>query len=197
MNALKIFEHERFGEIRVVERDGEPWFIAKNVCDALGLDNSRQAVARLDDDERDTVILNDGTPGNPDRIVISESGLYSLVIRSDKPEAKEFRRWVTHEVLPSIRKHGAYMTDSLVDKVMQDPAIIYAMAETILTERSRREVAEEKLRYLRPDVPFGTISETTGRPRNHLVKPHYRSVRITITAEPVIEWQRSLFENVY
>jgi prophage antirepressor-like protein len=83
MNGIQSFSHDAFGKIRIIDRDGEPWFVAKDICDALGLENSRQAVSRLDDDEKDTVILNDGTPGNPDKAIISESGLYNLVIRSD------------------------------------------------------------------------------------------------------------------
>ena len=93
----------------LTDEAGEPWFVAKDVCDVLELSNVGQALARLDDDEKSSITLNDGTPGNPNRAIVSESGLYALVLASRKPEAHEFKRWVTHEVLPSIRKHGGYM----------------------------------------------------------------------------------------
>ena len=97
MNEIQIFEHEAFGQIRVIDRDGEPWFIAVDVCKALELGNSRQAIARLDDDEKGVISID--TPGGPQEMsVINEPGLYSLVLGSRKPEAKAFKRWVTHEV---------------------------------------------------------------------------------------------------
>lgn len=102
------FTHELFGIVRVLKTDdGEIWFVAKDVCDALELKNHRTSLASLDDDEKNTVHIVDGTPGNPNVSIINESGLYSLVLRSRKPEAKKFKKWVTSEVLPSIRKHGA------------------------------------------------------------------------------------------
>ena len=92
--------------------DDIPWFVAVDVCDALDIGNSRQAVTRLDEDEKNTVIINDGTSGNPMKTIINESGLYALILTSRKEEAKQFKRWITHEVIPSIRKHGLYMTNS-------------------------------------------------------------------------------------
>lgn len=103
-----MFENEKFGKVRVVTRDNEPWFVAKDVCDCLELGNSRQALERLDEDEKG-VISTDTPGGTQNMSIISEPGLYSLVLSSRKPEAKEFKRWVTHEVLPSIRKNGGYM----------------------------------------------------------------------------------------
>lgn len=93
----------------LTDESSDPWFVAKDVCDILGLENSRKATAELDPDEKNTVTISDGIPGNPNKTIISEPGLYKLIMRSRKPEAKEFQRWVTHEVLPAIRKHGAYM----------------------------------------------------------------------------------------
>jgi BRO family, N-terminal domain len=93
--------------LRVVMRDGNPWFVAADVCAALGLDNNRQAVTRLDDDERG-VISNDTPSGQQEMTIINESGLYSLILGSRKPEAKKFKKWVTSEVLPAIRKTGTY-----------------------------------------------------------------------------------------
>jgi prophage antirepressor-like protein len=87
---------------------GEPWWVLADVCEALGIANSRNVSDRLEEDEKNTVRLADGIPGNPNKTIISESGLYSVILRSDKPEAKRFRHWVTSEVLPSIRKTGRY-----------------------------------------------------------------------------------------
>jgi len=92
--------------VRVVVRSGEPWFVAKDVCDVLELSNTTEALKALDDDEKSTLRITEG--GGPARNTISESGLYSLIFRSRKPEARRFRKWVTGEVLPSLRKHGRY-----------------------------------------------------------------------------------------
>lgn len=111
MGEIKLFEKEAFGKVRVVIHNGEPWFIAKDLCECLGLENISEALRGLDEDEKITLSNPDGNPraGIPHQMnVVSESGLYSLVIRSRKPEAKAFKRWVTHEVLPSIRKTGQY-----------------------------------------------------------------------------------------
>ncbi|MFK5920890.1 MAG: Bro-N domain-containing protein [Verrucomicrobiota bacterium] len=108
MNPVQLFGHELFGDIRIVDQDGEPWFVAKDICDALNIKNPRDAIVSLDEDEKSTVGNTDGALGGPSRNVISESGLYSLILRSRKAEAKTFKKWVTSEVLPSIRKTGKY-----------------------------------------------------------------------------------------
>lgn len=106
---VTVFNHPSFGDVRVVMQGNNPWFIATNVCKALEINNARQALTRLDSDEKADVILNDGSQ-NRKMNIINEYGLYNLVLSSRKAEAKAFKRWVTHDVLPSIRKHGAYMT---------------------------------------------------------------------------------------
>lgn len=106
---LERFNNQEFGSVRVFLRNGEPWFVAKDVCEILDLGNSRQAVSRLDEDERGVSLVM--TPsGKQHMSVINESGLYSLILTSRKPEAKKFKRWVTSEVLPAIRKTGSYST---------------------------------------------------------------------------------------
>lgn len=102
-----VSEAEGFS-IRFVQKDGQDWFIARDVCEALGIKNSRQAVSKLDADERNTVTFNDGIQGNPNTTAVNESGLYALILRSNKPKARAFRKWVTSEVLPAIRKTGGY-----------------------------------------------------------------------------------------
>lgn len=108
--AITPFEFPATGQpVRTVLIEGEPWFVAADVCAVLAIGNPSQAVSYLDDDERsETLISNEGTPGNPRKIIVNEPGLYSLILRSRKPEAKAFKRWITHEVLPAIRQTGTY-----------------------------------------------------------------------------------------
>lgn len=133
--GLKIFEKPEFGSVRVVEKDGDPWFVAKDVCEALELDNVGQALSSLDDDEKNTIIINDGIPGNPNRAIVSEPGIYSLILRSRKPEAKAFKRWLVHDVIPTIRKTGSYGNGILMPN-FTDP--LAAAEAWIVTERARR-----------------------------------------------------------
>lgn len=106
--SIQLFSSDEFGDVRAVNRGGEPWFVAKDVCDALGIANSRDALARLDDDEKG-VGLTDTLGGAQEMTIVNEPGLYTLVLSSRKPEAKAFKRWITHEVIPSIRRTGGYM----------------------------------------------------------------------------------------
>ena len=108
MNDLKIFQNEEFGEIRTLTIDGEPWFVAKDITDRLKYSNGRKAVADHVDDEDKGVTKVTTLGGNQDMTIINESGVYSLVFGSNMPEAKRFKRWVTFEVLPEIRKTGSY-----------------------------------------------------------------------------------------
>jgi anti-repressor protein len=153
-NNIQVFQNQEFGELRTVVRGGEPWFVAKDVCDALEIENSRDAVARLDTDEKNTVVLTDGTPGNPNKAIVSESGLYSLVLGSRKPQAKPFKRWVTHDVIPSIRKHGAYMTPETIEKALLNPDTIIQLATTLKSEQEKRRAAEAQIEADKPKVQF-------------------------------------------
>lgn len=108
MNDIQVFSNEKFGQVRTVMQGGEPWFVAKDVCDALDIANVTVAVARLDDDERSK--FNLGRQG--ETFCVNEPGLYSLVLGSRKKEAKDFKRWITHEVIPTIRKTGGYVHNS-------------------------------------------------------------------------------------
>ena len=108
MNEIQEFVNEDFGTIRTVNVDNTPWFVAKDVCDILEIGNPSQALSRLEDDEKNTIILNEGI-GNPNKAIISESGFYTLVLSSRKKIAKPFRLWVTREVLTQIRQTGGYI----------------------------------------------------------------------------------------
>lgn len=138
---LRVFESTEFGTVRTVEMNGEPWFVAVDVCRALEIGNSRQALARLDDDEKG-VILNDTLGGKQEMATVSEAGLYALVLSSRKPEAKAFKRWITHEVLPVIRQHGAYMTDATLERALNEPDFLISLATKLKEEREARAKLE-------------------------------------------------------
>lgn len=140
-NKLTVFNNENFGEVRVVEINGEPWFVAADVCRALEHSNVSVALERIEEDERSK--FNLGRQG--DTWCVNEPGLYSLVLGSRKPEAKMFKRWIVHEVIPSIRKHGGYLTISDKD---DDMAIFYRalhLAEQRMKERESRLKEQEEL----------------------------------------------------
>lgn len=147
---------------------GDPWFVAKDVCDVLGLNNVSQALTRLDNDEKSSIILNDGTPGTPTKAIVSESGLYSLIIASRKPEAHEFKRWVTHEVLPSIRKHGIYATETTIDQILSDPDFGIRLLTDLKNERAKRIEAENHVKELEPKAK--ALDDFTNVPDTLLVR---------------------------
>jgi len=150
VNSIKIFENWQFGQIRTVDKDGEPWFVAVDVCQALDIQNASQAVDRLDADER--AMFNIGRQGKAN--LVNEYGLYNLVIASRKAEAKEFKRWITHDVIPSIRKHGMYATDEVIDKMLASPEFGIRLLTELQSERQARIEAEEKNRLDAPKVLF-------------------------------------------
>ena len=144
MNCIQVFKNDQFGTIRAMRGDdGEPMFVAKDVCTALGLGNSRQALSRLDEDEKG--VISTDTPGGEQKMqAVNEAGLYVLVLGSKKPEAKAFKRWVTHEVLPAIRRDGGYMVarDETPEETMAR-AFVIAQA-TIDRQKSRIAELEPK-----------------------------------------------------
>lgn len=135
MNELQIFNYNDTS-LRTVERDGELWWVLKDVCEVIGIAKHTNVAARLEDDEKGSCVM--GTPsGQQSMIIINEPGLYNVIIRSDKPEAKDFKRWVTHEVLPSIRQRGTY---SLVQNTPQPmtPAQLLAAQANLLVEMEQK-----------------------------------------------------------
>ena len=150
MNDLQIFENKDFGKVRTVTLNGAPWFVAADVCRALDIANSRDAVKRLDDDERG-VVSTDTLGGVQEMTVVNESGLYSLVLGSRKPEAKQFKRWITHEVIPTIRKTGGYVNndDLFVNTYLPNAddttkALFRSTLETIRTQNAKLEEYKPK-----------------------------------------------------
>ena len=149
-NELQIFENPEFGKIRAVEIDGEPWLVGKNIAAALGYQNPSKAIfSHVDDEDKTFVMLdiadfqNGNVPiGQTKTAIVNESGMYSLVLSSKLPGVKKLRRWVTSEVLPSIRKHGAYMTPGTIEKVLTDPDTIIRLATELKEEQKKRRALE-------------------------------------------------------
>ena len=140
MNQLQVFNNEELGQVRTVVKGEDVWFVAKDVCEVLEIKNTTQAMQKLDPEER--TMFNIGRQGETN--IINESGLYSLIMTSRKPQAKAFKKWVTSEVLPSIRKHGAYMTPSTINALLQDPDLIIGLASQLKQEQQARQIAEQK-----------------------------------------------------
>ena len=138
MNQLQIFENKEFGKIRTVEIDNEPYFVGKDVADILGYQNGSRDINRhVDEEDRQKTMLFDGNQ-DKETIIINESGIYSLILSSKLPTAKKFKRWVTSEVLPSIRKHGMYATDELI----ANPDIAIAAFQALKEEREQRQLLQ-------------------------------------------------------
>ena len=152
-NKLMTFENAAFGKIRTLTIDGAPWFVAADVCRALEIGNPSMTVERLDDDEKGISTID--TLGGKQRMtIINEPGLYSLVLSSRKPEAKAFRRWITHEVIPAIRKYGGYMTKSLLEQVLENPNLIYEFARRMLDEQQKNERLRQELDLAKPKADY-------------------------------------------
>lgn len=153
-NEIKVFSNEEFGSIRRVESNGEFWLVGKDVARILGYADENKAIAMHVDDEDK---LNDKTSlslGQRGGWLINESGLYSLVLSSKLPTAKKFRRWVTSEVLPSIRKHGAYMTPETLEAAVLNPDYLLKVATALKTETDKRKALEAKISADAPKVLF-------------------------------------------
>ena len=146
MNDIMIFNNPEFGQIRTVEVGGEPWLVGKDVAVALGYSNTRDALERhVDAEDKNTVVNPDGNRGNPNMTIINESGLYSLVLSSKLPGAKKFKRWVTSEVLPSIRKHGAYITPDTLERLITSPDFGIKLLTALKDEQDKRKSLEAEL----------------------------------------------------
>lgn len=152
-NKLMTFENAAFGKIRTLTIDGEPWFVAVDVCRALEIGNPTDAMRRLDADERTLVSIEGASNGLPVNAV-NEPGLYTLILGSRKPEAKAFKRWITHEVIPAIRKHGAYMTKSVLEQVLENPELVLLMAQRMLEEQRKNDLLQQELRLAKPKADF-------------------------------------------
>ncbi len=160
MNNLTIFNNEEFGEIRTLKIDDEPWFIGKDVAKALGYSNTQKAILNHVDDEDKGVTKWDTLGGKQEMIIINESGLYSLILSSKLPKAKKFKRWVTSDVLPTIRKHGVYATE----EILNDPDFLIKALTELKKERLENAEKQRQIEEMKPKALFAdsvSISESS------------------------------------
>ena len=153
MNQLQVFNNKEFDQVRTAVQGEDTWFVASDVCNILGINKQRDAYSRLDEDERGSLLV-DTLGGKQEVNAINESGLYSLILRSRKPQAKAFKKWVTSEVLPSIRKHGAYMTDQALEQAVTNPDFMIGLLTNLKEEQAKRLEAERKVLQQQPLVTF-------------------------------------------
>ncbi|MDA2655824.1 phage antirepressor [Bacillus cereus] len=150
MNKLQVFNNEELGQVRTVVKGEDVWFVAKDVCEVLEIKNTTQAMQKLDPEER--TMFNIGRQGETN--IINESGLYSLIMTSRKPQAKAFKKWVTSEVLPSIRKHGAYMTDQILEQAVTNPDFAIGLLTKLKEEKEKLAAAQQQIVQQQPLVVF-------------------------------------------
>lgn len=154
MNNLQKFNFKG-NNVRTVQIDNEPYFVGNDVANVLGYSRSRKAIQdHVDNDDKCDVPIQDAIGRNQNTTVINESGLYSLILSSKLPTAKEFKHWVTSEVLPTIRKHGAYLTNSAIEQTLTDPDYLIKLATQLKTEREGRLIAEQQVAEDRPKVTY-------------------------------------------
>ena len=162
MNELQVFSYEG-KEIRTIQRNGETWWVLKDVCGVLGLSNARMIADRLDEDDVSLAYVTASMGRGQQTNIVNESGLYNVILRSDKPEAKKFKRWVTHEVLPQIRRHGAYITTSKIEEIMNDPDSWIKLLTALKEERQEKERLQLQTAQDKPKVVFAdAVSASDG-----------------------------------
>jgi anti-repressor protein len=189
MNQLqKVFDFHGM-QLRTVIKNNEPWFVAKDVAQILSFDHTPTMTRTLDEDEKGVHIIH--TPGGDQRMtIINEPGLYSVILKSRKPEAKQFKRWVTHEVIPSIRKHGVYMTPKTVEEFLLNPDTIIQIAKNWKEEQQKRIAAEKQIEQQKPLVNF---AETCMASDKSLL---VREVAKMISKQGILMGERRLFQKL-
>lgn len=153
MNELQVFSFEG-KEVRTVQHNGEPWWVLRDVCEVLDLTTPARVAERLESDEVSLTHLIDSIGRKQETIIASESGLYNVILRSDKPEAKKFKRWGPHEVLPTIRRHGAYVTPAKLEEIMNDPDAWIKVLTALKEERIAKERLQIEAKENKPKVVF-------------------------------------------
>lgn len=179
---LEVFTNPEFGSVRTILINNEPWFVLKDVCKSLNISHVKDTANRLAEDEVGQTEVIDSLGRFQKTTIVNESGLYTVIIRSDKPEAVSFRKWVTSEVLPGIRKHGMYMTDSFVDMLDDDADEdkLLAVVQKYVEEKKKRKALEKEVIQLTTEVEYkedvivglvDNIDLTTKRQRiNQIIK---------------------------
>ena len=170
MNEIKIYKHPKFGQVRTVLINNIPWFVGKDAADILGYSNTRDALARhVDDEDKTSVVIPDtGSNYKSRSILINESGLYSLILSSKLKTAKQFKHWITSEVLPSIRQNGCYLSPELLKKMVCSPEYVIQVLQKLVEEQTKKEILTEKCSYLdtilqsETDLPITVIAKDYG-----------------------------------
>mgnify|MGYP001396157799 CR=1 FL=1 len=153
MNLQQIFNYKG-NQLRTINMNGDPWFVLKDVCDVLEISNPRMVKERLSDDVSSTYPIPDSLGRMQDTTIINEDGLYDVILESRKPEAKAFRKWITSEVIPSIRKHGAYMTPEVIEKTLSDPDFIINLATRLKEANEEKARLQAQIEADKPKVLF-------------------------------------------
>lgn len=172
MEHMQVFNYND-SRIRTFELDGNPWFVGKDVAAILGYAKPENALAAHvdEEDKTTTLIQGDGSNYKSKMTIINESGLYSLILSSKLPSAKAFKRWVTSEVLPAIRKHEAYITPAMAEKMLNDPRVMIRVLEELQSERERRIKAENEMLESKPLIDFANhVSAAVGKSSNIYMK---------------------------
>lgn len=154
MNELQVFQNAELGSVRTVSIAGVPYFVGKDVADILGYVNTRDALAKRVDEEDKGVAICDTLGGKQELVVINESGLYSLILSSKQPNAKKFKRWVTSDVLPSIRQHGVYATNDFLEKSIQDPEWAIGILKQLKAKNDIIAMKNQQILEMAPKVSY-------------------------------------------
>ena len=162
MSNIQIFNYQN-NEVRTVEMGGEPWFVLKDVCGVLDIADHKVVARRLDEDEVCQTPITDSMGRQQSTTIINESGLYHVILRSDKPEAAPFRKWVTSEVLPSIRKNGAYMTPETLQAAILNPDTMIQLCQQLKTEQDKNKALSEENAKLAPKGLFADAVSVSDR----------------------------------
>lgn len=160
MNQLQVFNFSG-NQVRTVEKNGQPWFVLKDICEALGDLAHRVVRQRIGDDVCSTYPILDSIGRQQETTIINEDGLYDVILESRKPEARAFRKWVTSEVLPTIRKHGAYMTPETIEKTLGDPDFIIGLATKLKEEQAKTAALQQQIITDKPKVLFAESLQTS------------------------------------
>ena len=205
-NELKIFTNEEFGSVRTVTIDGEPWFVGKDVAEALGYRDTVNALKKHVDNDDKIMGCQNATPSITDGLGriqhptwINESGVYTLIFGSKLPSAKKFKRWVTSEVIPSIRKHGAYMTEQTLEQALMSPDFLVRLATQLKEEHDARRLAEQTIEEQKPLVYFANkVSDSSNLIDMGMMAKLLKDENIEIGRNRLFSWLRRkeiLMEN--
>lgn len=155
MNEIQIFNNPEFGEVRTVEIDGEPWFVGKDVAESLGYEKARNAIAaHVDPEDKKDAPIQGPLGGTQAMTIINESGLYSLILSSKLPNAKLFKHWITADVIPSIRKHGAYATPATIENIINNPDFGIQLLQSLKEEQEKNKQLAADNEQMKPKALF-------------------------------------------